>query len=149
MTDEKLSETYDDLLLLTQPRVVHSIDEYHRQSHWVDRIMKLEGANLKCEPRIRIAELLASTVLKWEDESSVPVPKLSAHQMLVYTMAGRDISMPDLAQELGVPRKLIIEIVMNNRDISRDMARCFADFFDHPIECYVDFPSSPSDHHTS
>ncbi len=140
MTDETIPETYNELLLLTQPRVIHCLDEYHRQVQWVDRIMKIAGLSPKCEPRVRIADLLASNALHWENDTSRPVPTITALQMLVHTMAHREISMDELADALEVPRRLIVDVVMNSEPISLALARKLAKFFDHPIECYVDSP---------
>lgn len=148
MTYENIPYSYNELLVLTQPRVIHCLDEYHRQVHWIDRIMKVERLSPKYETRIRIVELLASNVLHYENDVSGPLPTISAHQMLVHTMANRQILMDDLAGVLDVPCQLIEDIFMNELAISLDMARKLAKFFDHPIECYVDSPSSSSSVHT-
>ncbi len=146
--DEDVPYSYNKLLLLTQPRVIHCLDEYHRQVHWIDRIMKLERLAPKCEPRIRIVEQLASNALNWEVENTRPVPTVSARNMLVHTMAFREISMPELAKELGVPLHLINRVVHDDLTISIALARKLARFFAHPIEFYVDLRPSSSSLHT-
>ena len=139
MTDEKIPETYNELLLATQPQVIHDDDEYQRQLGWIDRIMTAEDSTPSNEPRIRIMELLVSTVINWEEEvSSTPTPTVSAREMLVHTMEARGLSQTGLAKQLEVSPQLISAIVRGERAIARGMSRKLADLFDHPINFYID-----------
>lgn len=136
MTEESLPTSYEELLLLSKPRVIDCEDEYQRQLHWFKRILTTKWSDPNCDARIRIAELLATHISKWEDEVSFPHIPVSPRDMLKHTMEFRGLSQVELAKQLKVSTQLISAIIKGERSISRLMSRKFADFFEHPINFY-------------
>lgn len=133
----ELSKDYIELLTQVQPAPIDSKKEYERQLKWIDRIMMAEGSEPACSARIKIVDLLTMTVMAWEAKAS-PEPEVSPRAMLVHSMEAKGLSKSKLADELGVSRQLVGAIVNGERLISREMAVKLADYFDDPIEFYID-----------
>lgn len=121
-----MSPTYNELLQEVVPRPLTSNSAYRRALKQIERLMRKPK---KTRAEDDMIALLATLIEQHEIRLGYADPILSPRDRLAGLMEARQITQTALAQQAGVPRPTINEILSGKRSISKRNALRLAEFF--------------------
>ncbi|MCC5638658.1 transcriptional regulator [Nostoc sp. CHAB 5844] len=116
--------TYSQLLIELQPKVITTEEEYERTLETVEKLMACK--NLTPE-QTAILQLLVTLIEEFENKH-YSLEASSPHAILKHLMEVRGIKQSDLVRIIG-SKGVVSEVVNGNRAISKAQAKALGEFF--------------------
>jgi HTH-type transcriptional regulator/antitoxin HigA len=117
--------SYPELLRQAQPQIISDNRAHRRALRIVEMLMK-KSRLTKAEGKL--LDLLARLIDDYE-ETIYPTPEVPPARILKHLMDAKGTTQAKLAEETGVSRSTISEIIKGKRSISVENAFRFAEYF--------------------
>ena len=129
-----MSTTYKELLQEFVPRPIVSDRAYKRAMSQIESLMRKPKKSRADDDMIA---LLATLIEQYEIRHGYNDPVLSPRDRLAGLIEAHDMTQTELAQESGVPRTTINEVLAGKRSISKANAARLAKFFGVRIDDFL------------
>lgn len=124
MTISLDKNTYSQLLVEYQPKVITTEEEY---DHALETVEKLMADQQRTPEQTAILQLLVTIIEDFENKH-YPIEPSSPHAMLEHLMDARAIKQSDLVGIIG-SKGVVSEVVNRKRAISKAQAKALGEFF--------------------
>ncbi|MCM0591537.1 MAG: helix-turn-helix domain-containing protein [Gloeotrichia echinulata DVL01] len=124
MTISLDKNTYSQLLVEYQPKVITTEEEY---DHALETVEKLMADQQRTPEQTAILQLLVTIIEDFENKH-YPIEPSSPHAMLDHLMDARAIKQSDLVGIIG-SKGVVSEVVNRKRAISKAQAKALGEFF--------------------
>ncbi|WYL96069.1 MAG: transcriptional regulator [Gloeotrichia echinulata IR180] len=124
MTISLDKNTYSQLLVEYQPKVITTEEEY---DHALETVEKLMADQQRTPEQTAILQLLVTLIEDFENKH-YPIEPSSPHAMLDHLMDARAIKQSDLVGIIG-SKGVVSEVVNRKRAISKAQAKALGEFF--------------------
>ncbi|MBD2495161.1 type II toxin-antitoxin system HigA family antitoxin [Nostoc sp. FACHB-280] len=116
--------SYSELLVEFQPKVIATEEEYDRTLETVEKLMVCKN---RTPEQTAILQLLVTLIEEFE-KKHYPIEPSSPHAILKHLMEARGIKQSDLVGIIG-SKGVVSEVVNGNRAISKAQAKALGEFF--------------------
>lgn len=130
-----MNTTYKELLQEFVPRPIASHRAYKRAMTQIETLMRRPKKSRADDDMIA---LLATLIEQYEIRQGYHDPVLSPRDRLAGLIEAHNMTQTELAQESGVPRTTINEILGGKRSISKANAGRLAKYFEVRIDDFLD-----------
>jgi HTH-type transcriptional regulator / antitoxin HigA len=117
-------ETYAELLVQSQPKVIVSDEENEKAIALAEELSHKPN---RTPEEDALLELLTALIKKFEDEN-YPIPVTSPLEILKHLMEARDLIQENLVGVIG-SRGVVSEVMNGKRSISKAQAKALGEFF--------------------
>lgn len=116
--------SYSQLLVEMQPKVITTEEEYDRTLETVEKLMACKN---RTPEQTAILQLLVTLIEEFENKN-YPIEPSSPHAVLQHLMEARGIKQADLVGIIG-SKGVVSDVVNGNRGISKAQAKALGEFF--------------------
>lgn len=118
------TDTYTNLLIQFQPKVIESEEDYRKARYIISDLMKKTD---RSPEETAFLKLIATLIKDFENKQEKPEPA-SPHEVLLHLMEARNLKQADLVGKIG-SKGVVSEIINKKRSISKAQAKILGEIF--------------------
>lgn len=118
------TDTYTNLLVQFQPKVIESEEDYRKARHIISDLMKKTDRSFE---ETAFLKLIVTLVKDFENKQEKPEPA-SPHEVLLHLMEAHNMKQADLVGKIG-SKGVVSEIINKKRSISKSQTKILGEIF--------------------